>query len=1158
MTIAQLIKELREHHVVLRLENKKLLCELPKQGIPDALKAELVARKEEVKDYVANTVGNKRETVVIPQRPRDLTTTRLSFAQQSLWVLDQFNNGSAHYNMPNALKLSGVINFEAFNKAFTTIFDRHESLRTCFVVDEHGLPVQIINPTPAFKPTEQDISNLSDDLRQAKIAELVNEEASKAFDLSRDLMLRALLIKVSNSEYVLSVTMHHIASDGWSVTILIKEFAALYSAYIQGNANPLAPFEIQYADYAYWQRHDLRKEAIEQQLAYWEKQLVGIPVVHSVPFDFPRPVVQTIAGDIYCSHIDAVITKSLNTFCHTHGATLYMGLHATFSILLSRYSNELDIVIGTAIANREQPEITNLIGYFINILVLRSQLSKTSTFTEVLEQSKGMLFDAYAHQQAPFSELIDRLIPQGSLSYSPLCQIMLILQNTEEVILELPNLTLSTIQQVNKTAKHDLTLYVTETSEGLTLSWEYNTDLFRASTIQQMANHFKLLLQALLAKPDENIFNLPLLSDAETQQVLVEWNNTAKPFAYQKCIQELFEQQVNDAPHSLALIFENMSLTYGELNKKANQLAHYLISEKGVKPDTLVGILVERSLDMIVGILGILKAGGAYVPLDPDYPKVRLAYMLSDANLETVITQSHLLASGPVTQTQALCIDNIDVLEKLAQQPVTNIAPLNIHLNSSHLAYVIYTSGSTGNPKGVMVRHNGLVNLADAISERYEMKNTDALLQFAPISFDMSVEEIFGALCRGARLVIRTDAWLDSIENFYQNCKSAGITVLNLPTAFWHELARDDRSFDVSTVRHISVGGEKISNVEIQNWYNKSGRLPRLLNAYGPTECTVNASFADVPQGYKNNIGEPLANMSLYVLNSHLQLSPIGVGGELHIGGVGVAKGYLNRPDLTAEKFVNNPYYNSAEVNTSQLIYKTGDLVRWLPNGNLEYLGRIDHQIKIRGFRIELGEIESTLMEHTNVRDAVVLAKESSSGDNRLIAYVSLVNEAPSENESKTHDTSFFVEQLRQFLSQNLPDFMIPTVFVFIEKLPLTPNGKVDRKALPDYDVDDLRSDDYVAPINEIEKIVCSIWQDVLGIDVISTKENFFAMGGNSLLAIRALSKVNTICQVRLSIRSLFLDPTVSGVSKVIEALKLNMENLNHLHDEEFTEEGFF
>lgn len=1159
MTITQLMKELRQHQVVLRLEQEKLFCELPKQGIPAVLREALIARKQELKAYIASMAIEKHTSVVIPRRPTGQSSELLSFAQQSLWMLDQFKEGSAHYNMPNALKLSGTLNIQALNQAITTIFERHESLRSCFTIDKDGQPIQVIKPIFEFAIVEQDLSNLEEGVRQLKIAELINNEAACPFDLSKDLMLRAHLFKVSESEYILSVTMHHIASDGWSVTILIKEFATLYSAYTQGLANPLVPLEIQYADYCHWERNWLQKEILDKQLGYWEQQLQDLPLVHGVPLDYPRPALQTTVGDTYTSHIDALTSKALNTICHANSATLYMGLHAAFATFLSRYSNELDIVIGTAIANREQPEITGMIGYFINILVLRSNLSNNPSFIDLLQQSKAMLLDAYAHQQVPFSQVIDRLPTERNLSFSPLCQIMLILQNTEEITLELPNLTLSSVHQANMTAKHDLTLYVTECAEGLNLSWEYNTDLFMPSTIERMAKHFELLLKSLLSKPEDNVFKAAMLTEIEKHQVLVEWNNTRVDYPKHKCIQQLFEEQVEAVPNAIALMFEGQELTYAELNAKANQLAHYLIAEKGVKPDTLVGIFIERSLDMVVAILGILKAGAAYVPLDINYPKSRLAYMLDDANLLTVITQSYLLVDSPIRETQALCLDDVGVTEQLKKHVTTNVIVNNIGLNSNHLAYVIYTSGSTGNPKGVMVCHNSLVNLVLALAHRYSLTNEDSVLQFAPISFDMSVEEIFGALCAGCRLVMRNDEWLDSANTFYSHCQNAGITVLNLPTAFWHELARDNTPFTAHRVRHISVGGEKINEIEIQNWFKKGVNLPRLLDAYGPTECTVNASFADVQQNYKSNIGIALSNINLYVLNPQLQPTAVNVGGELHVGGVGLARGYLNRTELTNEKFIPNPFCDKTHPNSNERLYKTGDLVRWRPDGTLEFLGRIDHQVKIRGFRIELGEIENALAAHVNVKEALVLARDSfNNTDKKLVAYV--VTDVAGINDGSDAGVTacqLLIETLCQYLNQSLPDYMVPTAFVILERLPLTPNGKIDRKALPEPDMLQLQIS-YTAPRNDIEKMISEIWQEVLSVKRVGINDNFFQLGGHSLLAIRALSKINAEFQTNLSLKSLFSDATVLGVATHIETVKLNDSNLAQILNDELAEEGFF
>ena len=564
--------------------------------------------------------------------------------------------------------------------------------------------MQVIQPAGPFTVPLTDLTGLDEDEREDQLSQLIAEEYGRVFDLSADLMLRAQLLKVSGDNHILLVNMHHIASDGWSMSILINEFSALYSAYSQGQANPFPPLSIQYADYAHWQRNWLQGEVLDHQLGYWTTQLAALPVVHSLPLDHARPSVQSFSGATYSSQLDAVTSESLNRLCLAQGATLFMGLHAAFSVLLSRYSNETDIVVGSPIANREQAEVANLIGFFVNTLVLRSDLSKNPGFTELLNQSKGMLLDAYAHQQVPFEQIVERLQPERSLSHSALFQVMLVLQNNAEGSLELPGLTLSPVAQGGAgIAKYDLTLNVTESAEGLWLGWEYNTDLFEADTIARMAVHFKRLLSSLVSQPEESVFKAEMLSDQERHQLLMEWNDTTTEYPKDKCIHELFEAQVQNNPDAIAVIFEDQQLTYGELNRKANQLAHYLITEKQVKPDTLVGICVERSLEMVVGILAILKAGGAYVPLDPEYPEARLKYMLDDATLTTVVTQGHLRETTPVTDQQAVCLDDQRVQSLLQAQPTHNPDPKAQGLTSSHLAYVIYTSGSTGNPKGAEI-----------------------------------------------------------------------------------------------------------------------------------------------------------------------------------------------------------------------------------------------------------------------------------------------------------------------------------------------------------------------------------------------------------------------------------------------------------------------
>ncbi len=1065
---------------------------------------------------------------------------KLSFAQQRLWLLEHISDGKlAHYNLPFFLKLSGLLNAQALTSAFSSIVSRHESLRTCFAIDDDGQPIQVIQEARPFQFQITDLSALEEGDCQLQLAGLIGEESRRAFDLSRDLMLRGQLVKIANDEHIVLVTMHHIASDGWSMSILINEFSALYSAYVQGKEDPLIPLPIQYADYAHWQRNWLQDNVLDQQLEYWTRQLAGLPVVHSLPLDHVRPQIQTFSGNTISSHIDAQTNKTLNVLCHAHGATLFMGLHAAFSVLLSRYSNETDIVIGSFIANREQKEVVGLIGFFINSLVLRSDLSGNPSFNDLIKQSKVMLLEAYAHQQVPFEQIVERLHPERSLSHSALFQIMLILQNNEQGALELPELTLDSATLISTgISEFDLTLEVSENDQGLTLDWKYNTDLFEQETIVRMATHFALLLKALVIQPDENVFGIDMLTAEERQQLLVDWNNTQSDYPKEKCIHELFEEQVKSNPNAIAVVFENQQISYNELNQKANQLAHYLINEKQVKPDTFVGICVERSLGMMVGILAILKAGGAYVPLDPTYPEARLKYMLDDANLTTVLTQRHLRETTPVTDEQAVCLDAEDIQQQLQTLSTQNPNLQQLGLHSSHLAYVIYTSGSTGNPKGVMIVHEGLVNLVGALRDAYKLTSADSILQFAPISFDMSVEEMFGALCNGCTLVLRTESWLESVNQFWRHCSVAKITVLNLPTAFWHELARDKRAVQASSVRHISIGGEKINELAVRDWFEKNTSLSVLLNAYGPTEYTVNASFAEVNAGYGNSIGKALHNTQLLVMNASGVLSPVGVCGELYLGGVGLARGYLNRSDLTAEKFVANPFYDKNDRSSSERLYKTGDLVRWLPDGQLEFMGRIDHQVKIRGFRIELGEIEKALSAYFSVKDAIVIAKETSSGDKRLVAYVAV--DEITDNGSLGNDSAInmdLIESLRHHLNQSLPNYMLPSAFVLLREFPLTPNGKVDRKALPESDIS-VQQSTYIEPRTKTEKVLCEIWQEVLGVERVGITDNFFQLGGHSLLLVKLIRVLESRFNIEgLEASVIFQTPTVKALATYLSVL---------------------
>ncbi len=1039
----------------------------------------------------------------------------LSYAQQRLWFIDQLEQSSVQYNMPASLRLSGSLNVSALQRAFNTVVRRHESLRTVFIDQGKG-PFQRIHVSPEFELRVTDLSHLDSDRQEDSVQCASVAEANKTFDLRQDLMLRAQLLKLSEDAHILLVTIHHIASDGWSVGILLTELSALYQAYSEGKDNPLSPLSIQYADYAHWQRQWLQGDALNQKVAYWRQQLAALPVVHNVPLDYPRPKKQTFSGARLTQKIRKTDLEGLNALCDAQGATLFMGLHAAFSVLLARYSGENDIVIGSPIANREQVEVESLIGLFVNTLVLRSDLSDAPSFTDLLGKSKQTALDAYTHQQVPFEQLVEVLQPERSLSHSPLCQIMLVLQNNQQSELRLLGLTLSPLAETGVQAKFDLTLNVEESGHGLSVSWEYNTDLFNARTIERMADNFAILLHNLLARPHDNVHGIGLLSDAERYQQLVTWNATQAEYPEHLCIHELFERQAEEHPESIALIFEETQLTYGELNRQANQLAHYLITEKGVQPETLVGVCMERSLEMVIAILGILKAGGAYVPLDSDYPEERLAYMLEDAGLETVITTLGVLSKTPVTVAQSLCLDDGIVKQQLSYQTVENLLPSTLTLTAKKLAYVIYTSGSSGQPKGVMISHQGLVNLMGDNAERFSIGQKTRFLQNTSISFDAASWVFWMSLSHGASVVVEKEIMADRhyLEALINQKKISHVMMVPSSLSF---LEPDH----VPNLQCVIVGGDKCPQSLSNKWNEKFS----FFNAYGPTENTICSSVKNIVCNETVNIGRIVQNSRAYVLDNLGEPLPIGVVGELHLGGVGLAQGYLNRPEMTAEKFIPNPFDG-----ISNRLYKTGDRVRWLPNGDLEYLGRIDDQVKIRGFRIELGEIENTLLTHPSVSETVVVAREDNVGDKRLVAYV-VAEEQCSEADKSV---KWLIDRYCQHLGQTLPEYMLPSAFVFLDDLPLSPNGKVDRKVLPAPDMCQGQLD-YSAPITDTEKSLCEIWQYVLGVERVSINDNFFRLGGHSLSAVRMIAKVEFELEVRVPVREVFEHTTVEKLALFID-----------------------
>ena len=1032
----------------------------------------------------------------------------LSWAQERLWFLTELEEASATYNMPGAIRLSGNLNLEALQSALSEIARRHEVLRTSFVSVE-GTPQQVINSEANLKLKVVDLQDEEATERETLVQQQAKSEAITPFDLETAPLIRCSLLQLDATESVLLLTMHHIISDGWSIGILLRELSVLYSAYAKKEPSPLPELAIQYADFAIWQRQHLSGQILQTQLDYWLKQLEGLPELLQLPTDRPRPAVQTYQGQSYQYAFNSELTQKIKALAQRSGTTLFMVLQAVLAVLLYRYNGQSDIAIGSPIANRSRQEIEPLIGFFVNTLVLRTRLEDNPNFEELLAQVRETTLAAYEHQNVPFEKVVEALQPERSLSHSPLFQVMLVLQNALMSELELSDVTLTLLERETVTAKFDITLSMEETEQGLKGEWEYNTDLFDGSTIERMASHFQNLLQAVVTNPQQKVSELPLLSEAERHKLLVEWNNTQTEYPHDKCIHQLFEEQVEKTPDAVAVVFQNQQLTYQELNQRANQLAHYLRT-LGVKPEVLVGICVERSIKMIVGLLGILKAGGAYVPLDPSYPKERLAYMLSDAQPSVLLTQQSLVDSLPEHTSQMVCLDadwGVIVQESLVN-PVSKA-------KADNLAYVIYTSGSTGQPKGVAIEHQGLCNLTTVQTKLFQPNFNSRIFQFASISFDASVWENFMALCSGATLCLgNKDSLLPGLA-LAQLLREQNITHITLPPTALTVLPTEE----LPDLQTIIVAGEASSSELIEQWTKDR----HFFNAYGPTESTICASIAEYSEDRRKlTIGRPISNTQIYILDSHLQPVPVGVPGELHIGGAGLARGYLNRPELTEEKFIPNPFSNELGAR----LYKTGDKASCTPDGNIEYLGRFDHQVKIRGFRIELGEIESVLATYPEIREIVVVAREDIPGDKRLVAYV------VSENDSLS------VSQLRSYLRQKLPDYMLPSAFVTLKAMPLTPNGKIDRKALPAPELNRRETEnEFVAPRTPTEELLVGIWMEVLGIEQVGIHDNFFDLGGHSLLVTKVISRVREAFSVELPLRSLFSSPTVADSAQLIETL---------------------
>ena len=1038
----------------------------------------------------------------------------LSFAQQRLWFIDQMESGSIFYNIPMAKRLVGVLNVEALERALRELVMRHESLRTRFGV-RNGEPFQVIGEAEEWRLEKSDLRALPPARREAAVQELVGCEWCEEFDLSTGPLFRVKLLQVDETEHVLLLTLHHIISDGWSLDILFRELTVLYNAYSAGQESPLPELEVQYADYAAWQREYLQGEVLAEQLSYWKEQLRGAPAVLELPADHARPAVQSYCGEVEQFTLPAELSEKLQQLSRRENVTLFMTMLAAFQVLLSRYSGQDDVVVGTPIAGRTRAELEPLIGFFVNTLALRADLSGGLSFRELLKQVRERCLGAYAHQDIPFEKLVEELQPQRSLSHQPLFQVIFQLQNGWREPLALEGLQIAGVGQQGETAKFDLRLSLVESDQGLSGGVQYSTDLFERSSIKRLVQHFEQLLESIVAAVEQPVQELRLLAEAERQQLLVEWNQTSSAYP-QLSIAELFEQQAAQTPEAVAVIFDDEQLSYRELNERANQLAHYLRAQ-GVGLETLVGISLERSVELVVALLGVLKAGGAYLPLDADYPPERLALMLGEAEVTVLLTQQSLLGRLPAPlPKRVICLQRGGA--QFAEQSRTNPA---VEVGPDNLAYVIYTSGSTGVPKGVAIAHRSVVRL---VKETNYASFTDAevFLQLAPVSFDAATMEVWGPLLNGGRLVVfpATEPSLPELGAVLQRHQ---VTTLWLTSGLFH-LMVDERLEDLQTVRQLLAGGDVLSPTHVRK---AAEQLPQcvLINGYGPTENTTFSCCYAITEastiGSSVPIGRPIANTQVYLLDNELQPVPLGVAGELCLGGAGLARGYLRQPQLTAEKFIPDPH--GAEGGAR--LYRTGDLARYRVDGTLEFLGRRDQQVKIRGYRIEPGEIEAVLCQQEQVREAVVVVREQLAGDKRLIAYVS-----PSEG------AELNVAELRSYLQERLPQYMMPAALQVLERLPLTPNGKVDRRALPEVEWGaDGGGEDYMAPRTAVEELLVALWAELLPAERIGVEDNFFALGGHSLLATRLLSRVREMFGMEVPLRALFEGPTVAGLASQVE-----------------------
>jgi len=1062
---------------------------------------------------VQDHLPTKRDLLASRLREAELRARQvpLSFAQQRLWFLDQLEPDRPLYHIASAARLTGRLDLAALEHALNAVVARHEALRTRFVSEE-GIPFQVIDAPEPIELRLIDLSSLPPAQRQTEANRLLREEVNRPFRLSAGKLIRATLLRQEAEQHDLILMLHHIVADEWSLKVLFRELGAFYRAFLRRERESLPELPIQYGDYAVWQREWLRGDLLEGHLSYWKTRLQGSPEATALLTDHPRPAVPTYAGANSTRWLGPKLSAEVASFAQSHDTTPFTVFLAAFKVLIHRYTHQEDLVVGSPVAGRNRVELEDLIGFFVNTLPLRTNLAGDPTFTELLARVQESAVGAFAHQDLPFEKLVEGLQPERSLSQMPFTNLMFVFQSDPLEDLSWPGLQLNVIDVPGDTAKFELTLVLRMTRGGLEAGVEYNRDLFERATVERLLGHYETLLRGALQQPQRHLSELPLLTEAERRQLLFDWNDTRTDYPRDLGVHQVFEDQVRRSADAPAVMYGSQVLSYEDLNTKANQLAHVLKRfDLGTRP---VAVFLERSPEMVVALLAVLKAGAAYVPLDPRYPEARLNFMLRDSASAVVVTNSQLLAALPDLSLPAVCLDRDQA--SIARESRENLSAL---ADGGLLAYIMYTSGSTGEPKGATIPHRAINRLV--LNTNYIQLNPgDRIGQVANMCFDAATFEVWGALLNGALLVGIPQDVLLSPTRFAQEVKRQGVTAMFLTSALFNEIAAEEPGA-FETLRTLIVGGEALD----PKWVRAvlRDRPPqRLLNGYGPTENTTFTCCHHIrqlaPESVHVPIGRPIANTEVYILDPHLQPVPIGVPGELFTGGDGLAHGYWRRPELTAEKFIPHPF---APPGPPKYLYRTGDLARFLPGGEIEFLGRLDDQVKVRGFRIELGEIESVLARHPEVSRCVVLAKTSSTGDKRLVAYLT----------TRSRQT-LKADELRSFLADSLPEYMLPAAFVFVPSLPLTSNGKIDRRALPEPDQSRPELEKkYASPLDNVERELTRIWESVLDVRPIGIGDRFFQLGGHSLLAVRVVALIEKAFGKKLRLATLFQAPTIEQLA---------------------------